>query len=65
MIHDTQDAFGHEILDFHRGKGAFEIIERDDGLFNRSKGPHLYFSAYQDWPKDGRSYRRSTDDGFV
>ena len=52
MINDAQDAFGHAILDFHlRGQG-FEIIERDDGLFNLSKGPGLYFSRYPDWPRE-------------
>jgi len=50
MLGDMQDAFGHELLDYLEGKRSYEIIERDDGLFNVSPGAALYFSEYEDWP---------------
>jgi SAM-dependent methyltransferase len=49
VLQDWQDAFGHEIRDYFHGKGGFEIIEREDGLFNISRGPELYFRGYEDW----------------
>jgi SAM-dependent methyltransferase len=50
MLTDAQDAFGHEIYDYFRGKGGYEIIERDDGFFSLSPGPRLYFWDYEEWP---------------
>ena len=47
---DYQDAFGHEIYDYFEGKGSFEIIERDDGYFDLSRGAKVYLSEYEDWP---------------
>jgi cyclopropane fatty-acyl-phospholipid synthase-like methyltransferase len=45
------DAYGQELLDFHRGKTVFEIIERDDGLVSASPvNPQSYFSAFSEWP---------------
>lgn len=49
MLTDTQDAFGHELLDYLAGKKSYEIIERDDGLFSIGLGAGLYFSEYADW----------------
>ena len=54
MLTDRQDAFGHEILDYHRGRGGYEIIERDDGLFSLSTGPALYFLEHDRWPEEER-----------
>jgi SAM-dependent methyltransferase len=51
MLKDGQDAFGQEIYDHFRGKGGYEIIERDDGLFSISTGPKLYFLGYEEWPE--------------
>jgi SAM-dependent methyltransferase len=51
-LSDLQDAYGHAMLDFYLGQGGFEIIERDDGVFNLSKGPGMYFSSYADWPAE-------------
>jgi SAM-dependent methyltransferase len=54
MLPDSQDAFGHEMYDYYTGKGGYEIIERDDGFFNISLGPELYFSEYEQWPESER-----------
>ena len=54
MLQDWQDAFGHEIRDYYHGKGGYEIVERDDGLFSISPGPELYFLEYEDWPESER-----------
>jgi SAM-dependent methyltransferase len=50
MLTDRQDAYGHALYDHLLEKGGFEIVERDDGMFNLSAGPALYFRAYEDWP---------------
>ena len=50
MLKDHQDAFGHEIYDCFMGKDVCEIIERDDGDFDRSGGPKVYLSEYKEWP---------------
>lgn len=50
MLSDHQDAFGHVMYDYLRGIHAQEIIERDDGLFNISPGPALYFASFEEWP---------------
>lgn len=54
MLKDQQDAFGHEIYDYYHGKGAYEIVERDDGFFSLSPGPELYFLEYPDWSPSER-----------
>ena len=50
MLKDHEDAFGHEIYDYHKGIGGSEIIERDDDYFDVSGGPNPYFSEYENWP---------------
>jgi len=45
-----EDAFGQEIWAYHKGRDSFEIIERDDGFFDASSGPKMYFSEYENWP---------------
>ena len=53
MLKEHQDAFGREIFDYlTHGSGAravAEIIERDDGYFNSSRGPAAYFTEFRDW----------------
>lgn len=49
MLKDCQDAFGHLLYDHFKNEDAFEIVQRDDGLFYVEAGPRLYFSHYQDW----------------
>ena len=55
MLRDHQDAFGHNMLDHLEGGGAHEIVERDDGFFDVSPGPGLYFAEYDDWPEDEKA----------
>ena len=45
---DRQDAYGHAMLDFHLGKRAYEINERDDAYFGVVPLSE-YFSSYKDW----------------
>jgi len=46
----NEDAFGHEMWAYYKGKEASEIVERDDGFFEATpKGPAMYFSEYKDW----------------
>lgn len=49
MIERNQDAQGRAMMDFYEGKRAFEIIQRDDGYFDVSGGPELYFREFEDW----------------
>jgi SAM-dependent methyltransferase len=49
VLSDTQDAYGHELLDHLAGRTAYEIMERDDGFVSVGPGPRLYFSMYEDW----------------
>ena len=35
--------------DYLRGRGGYQIIERDDGYFDVVGGPKLYFSSYTEW----------------
>lgn len=58
MLKDWEDAFGHEIYDYFRGKGGYEIIERDDGFFSLSPGPTLYFLEYEEWPASEKEAMR-------
>lgn len=44
------DAYGHEMWDYYKRKEGHEIVERDDGHFDISNGPDLYFLKYKDWP---------------
>lgn len=55
---DYEDAYGHEIYDHLKGKGSFEIVERDDGFFDASYGVKGYFSRYRDWSPDQKKAMR-------
>lgn len=44
-----RDAYGQEIWAYFKGNGGFEIVEMDDGYFDVSSGPKLYFSEFEDW----------------
>lgn len=50
MLPDSQDAYGHEMLDFMQGKQVLEIVERDDRLIEITNGPKGYFAPLKDWP---------------
>jgi len=45
-----RDAYGQEVWAYFKKKAGFEIVERDDGYFDVSSGPKLYFSEFEDWP---------------
>ena len=50
MLNDTQDAYGHLILDYYNGQSNVEIVERVDGFITTSRlGPLTYFAEYGDW----------------
>jgi SAM-dependent methyltransferase len=43
------DAFGRLLLDHLEGRHAWEIIERDDGLFLTGGPPATYFAPFRRW----------------
>jgi len=45
-----RDAYGQEVWAYYKRKAGFEIVERDDGYFDVSSGPRLYFLEYDEWP---------------
>jgi hypothetical protein len=44
VLNPMEDAYGQELWAYFNGKASFEIVERDDGFFDVSLGPELYFS---------------------
>jgi SAM-dependent methyltransferase len=46
-----EDAYGQEVWSYFNGKKSFEIVEREDSLFDVSSGAQTYFSVYDDWPE--------------
>ena len=52
---DSQDAYGHEMLDYFNGAGGYEIMERDDGYITAGfDAPKVYFSDYRQWTVNER-----------
>jgi SAM-dependent methyltransferase len=51
MSRENWDAFGQAMYDYYHGRGGYEIIERDDGLFSPSPGPQVYFAEFEQWPE--------------
>lgn len=54
MLIDILDAHGHMFSDYHNGRENVEIVEREDGLIDKSSesnglGPRDYFAEYEDW----------------
>ncbi len=49
-MRNLRDAHGHSMYDYLRGKGGYEIAERDDGFITPTNAPAVYFSKYRDWP---------------
>lgn len=45
-----QDAHGYAMYDHFKGKGGFEIAERDDDFITPTSAPKVYFSKFRDWP---------------
>jgi len=54
MLTDTQDAYGHAMLDHLHGEPQCEIVERDDGHIDISNGATFYFAPYKEWPASER-----------
>jgi SAM-dependent methyltransferase len=46
---ESQDAFGHALLDHLDGHETYEIIERDDGFIDVSASTADYFKPFADW----------------
>ncbi len=44
-----RDAFGHMLMDFHQGKEAFQIIEREDGYIDAANNVGVYFNPFEAW----------------
>lgn len=44
-----EDTYGQEIMVFHNGREACEIVERDDGYIACAMEVGAYFSRYEDW----------------
>ena len=57
---EGQDAHGHAMRDYFEGKGGYEKAERDDGHFDTSPGPALYFSEYEEWGIEKEAMRYVT-----
>ena len=50
MLRSNQDAYGHQLYDFFKGRQVIEVVERDDGLIDPSEVlPKYYLSEYKDW----------------
>jgi SAM-dependent methyltransferase len=58
MLDDREDAFGRMLLDAFEGRGAVEIVERDDGFIAASATPLLYMSPFRRWPAHHRRAMR-------
>ncbi len=49
-MRSNQDAYGHQLYDFFKGRQVIEVVERDDGLIDPSEVlPKYYLSEYKDW----------------
>lgn len=56
-----KDAYGREIYDYFKSKDGFEMVEREDGYFDLSSGPSVYFCEYKDWlPFERKAIRFAT-----
>ncbi len=56
---DSQDAYGHQLYDFFKGRPVVEVVERDDGLIDpRETLPKYYLSDYKDWNPREKSAAR-------
>ena len=50
MLTNRQDANGHQLYDFYKGRPVIECVERDDGYIDPSPSlPKYYLSEYKDW----------------
>lgn len=58
MIRDSEDAYGHEIYDYYKGKNEFEVVERDDGYIDPGSYIKMYFADFKDWPESEKKAMR-------
>ena len=65
MLKDEQDAWGHQLYDFYKGRKVVEVVERDDGLIDPSETlPKYYLSEYKDWTLREKQAARYVKGGF-
>lgn len=55
VLRSHEDAYGHAIMDHHRGRGGYEIVERSDGFLSPSSGPPAYVAPVEEWPENERT----------
>ena len=48
-VERSKDAFGQMMWAHYKGRESWQIVERDDGYFEASGHPKVYFSEYEDW----------------
>jgi len=58
MLEDREDAFGRMLLDAFEGRGAVEIVERDDGFIAAGSAPGFYLAPFRRWPASHRQAMR-------
>lgn len=50
MLENNEDAYGHQLYDYFKGKSrGLEIVEREDGFIQANFGPQTYLSEYEGW----------------
>lgn len=57
-LEDREDAYGRLMLDWHEGRPAAEMVERDDGRIEANRGPLQYFLPISRWPEPERRAMR-------
>ncbi len=50
MMYRDTDGYGCAIEEYLNGRTAAEVIERDDGWIEVSRGAPAYFAEFKDWP---------------
>lgn len=55
---ERQDAYGRLVFDWYEGRPAVEVVERDDGYLQASRGPLQYFQPIGRWPEPERRAMR-------
>jgi SAM-dependent methyltransferase len=58
-MRSDQDAYGHAMYDYLRGKSGQEIVEYDDGFIFSTGGPSFYFADLPKWSAAERRAMRS------
>ena len=59
MLKSSEDAYGHQLYNFYKGRHVVELVERDDGLIDPSESlPKYYLSEYKDWTQHEKQASR-------